>query len=118
MLPKQAKQAPQTETSSATPFRPPTEPERRGSAFCHPDGGSNATGWKDLEQLRASEAGSGFGSPHPKGYWRHFNEAEREWRLLTIRVASFREARIVGRNALRVVDRIVHGRRVAVRVGP
>jgi hypothetical protein len=30
------------------------------SLLCHPDGGSNATGWKDLGQLRGREAGSGF----------------------------------------------------------
>jgi hypothetical protein len=30
------------------------------SAFCHPDEASIASGWKDLGQLRFSEAGSGF----------------------------------------------------------
>jgi hypothetical protein len=29
--------------------------------ICHPDAASDASGWKDLGQLRASEAGSGFG---------------------------------------------------------
>jgi hypothetical protein len=32
---------------------------------CHPDEASNASGRKDLGQLRASEAGSGFESLHP-----------------------------------------------------
>jgi hypothetical protein len=30
------------------------------SIFCHPDEASSASEWKDLGQLRASEAGSGF----------------------------------------------------------
>jgi hypothetical protein len=30
------------------------------SLRCHPDGGSNVTGWKDLGQQGASTAGSGF----------------------------------------------------------
>ncbi|HMD03660.1 MAG TPA: hypothetical protein VKG68_00195 [Candidatus Binatus sp.] len=30
------------------------------SPLCHPDEASNASGWKDLGQLRVSEAGSGF----------------------------------------------------------
>jgi hypothetical protein len=29
-------------------------------SFCHPDGASNASGWKDLGKQRASAAGSGF----------------------------------------------------------
>jgi hypothetical protein len=33
--------------------------------ICHPDEASDASGWKDLGQLRASGAGSGFESPHP-----------------------------------------------------
>jgi hypothetical protein len=28
--------------------------------LCHPDEASNASGWKDLGQLRARQAGSGF----------------------------------------------------------
>jgi hypothetical protein len=41
-----------------------------GSVFdfmqiCHPEEASDASGWKDLGQLRASEAGSGFESLHP-----------------------------------------------------
>ncbi len=31
-----------------------------GVFFCHPDEASNASGWKDLGQLRISEAGTGF----------------------------------------------------------
>jgi hypothetical protein len=33
---------------------------KRASQFCHPDKASSASGRKDLGQLRASEAGSGF----------------------------------------------------------
>jgi hypothetical protein len=35
--------------------------ERSNARVCHPDEASNASGRKDLGQLRASEAGSGFG---------------------------------------------------------
>jgi hypothetical protein len=40
-------------------FRLPDDPSI-ASTFCHPDDPSIARGWKDLGQLRASEAGSGF----------------------------------------------------------
>jgi hypothetical protein len=32
----------------------------RRRLLCHPDEASNASGWKDLGQLRISEAGTGF----------------------------------------------------------
>jgi hypothetical protein len=32
----------------------------RRHLLCHPDEASNASGWKDLGQLRVSEAGTGF----------------------------------------------------------
>jgi hypothetical protein len=34
--------------------------EQREHGLCHPDEASNASGRKDLGQLRASEAGTGF----------------------------------------------------------
>jgi hypothetical protein len=40
-------------------FRLPDDPST-ASAFCHPDDPSIARGRKDLGQLRASEAGTGF----------------------------------------------------------
>jgi hypothetical protein len=43
--------------------------------LCHPDEASNASGWKDLGQLRSREAGSGFEIAQ-----RSF--ADDEWRAL------------------------------------
>jgi hypothetical protein len=38
----------------------PSDGAANASTRCHPDEASNASRWKDLGQLRASEAGSGF----------------------------------------------------------
>jgi hypothetical protein len=46
--------------------------------LCHPDEASNASGWKDLGQRRASAAGSGFAlllsNQDPKGPLRDFQK--------------------------------------------
>jgi hypothetical protein len=54
------------------------------SFLCHPDEASDASGWKDLGQLRASEAGSGFGSLRPICAILSAAKASTSWRAILI----------------------------------